>query len=198
MRQNESPSGLELTPGSWTSIQLPGFFMSKYSVQFKKRAVILYLHDGLSFVAVAKKMGASPSDVRMWVACFRAHGVAGLEKKHSSYTPAFKVQALEQMTDQSLSARAVAAKLNIRNPSAIRLWRRAYDEGGIEALMPKPRGRAVTMKQKPPAEPIDPRDTPTVEQLLKENEYLRAEVAYLKKLDALIQAKKPAAQKKRK
>lgn len=71
-------------------------------------------------------------------------------------------------------------------------------KGGIEALMPKPRGRAVTMKQKPPAEPFDLRDTPTVEQLLKENEYLRAEVAYLKKLDALIQAKKPAAQKKRK
>lgn len=35
------------------------------------------------------------------------------------------------------------------------------------------------------------------EELLKENEYLRAEVAYLKKLDALLQAKKPAAQKKK-
>ncbi len=34
------------------------------------------------------------------------------------------------------------------------------------------------------------------EELLKENEYLRAEVAYLKKLDALL-AKKQAAQKKK-
>jgi transposase len=33
--------------------------------------------------------------------------------------------------------------------------------------------------------------------LLKELEYLRAENAYLKKLDALIQEKKAAAQKKR-
>jgi transposase len=31
--------------------------------------------------------------------------------------------------------------------------------------------------------------------LLKENEYLRAEMAYLKKLDALVQAKKKAAQR---
>ena len=54
------------------------------------------------------------------------------------------------------------------------------------------------MKPKPPATPDKTGDTPTIERLLKENEYLRAEVAYLKKLDALIQAKKLAAQKKRK
>jgi transposase len=40
----------------------------------------------------------------------------------------------------------------------------------------------------------DPR---TLKQVLKENEYLRAEVAYLKKLRALIQEKDRAAQKKR-
>ncbi|VWB10553.1 HMG-I and HMG-Y DNA-binding domain-containing protein [Burkholderia lata] len=40
-------------------------------------------------------------------------------------------------------------------------------------------------------------DARTREDLLKENEYLRAEVAYLKKLDALLQAKKQAAQKKK-
>jgi transposase len=37
----------------------------------------------------------------------------------------------------------------------------------------------------------------TLEQLRKENEYLRTEVAYLKKLNALVQAKKQVAQKKR-
>jgi transposase len=41
-------------------------------------------------------------------------------------------------------------------------------------------------------------DTRTVEDLRKENEYLRAEVAYLKKLDALVRAKKQAAPSKRK
>ena len=94
--------------------------------------------------------------------------------------------------------RAASAMFDIRNPDALRLWRRAYDQGGIEALMHKPRGRRRHMKPKPPATPDKTGDTPTIERLLKENEYLRAEVAYLKKLDALIQAKKLAAQKKRK
>ncbi|GCB03503.1 hypothetical protein PSUB009319_11340 [Ralstonia sp. SET104] len=50
-----------------------------------------------------------------------------------------------------------------------------------------------------PPEPVAPQneDPHTVEQLRKENEYLRAEVAYLKKLRALLQAKEQAAQKKR-
>lgn len=39
-------------------------------------------------------------------------------------------------------------------------------------------------------------DERTREELLKENEYLRAEVVYRKKLDALL-AKKQAAQKKK-
>lgn len=46
-------------------------------------------------------------------------------------------------------------------------------------------------------EPSQTEDTRTLEQLRKENEYLRAEVAYLKKLKALRQAKEQAAQKKR-
>ena len=41
-------------------------------------------------------------------------------------------------------------------------------------------------------------DTRTQEDLRKENEYLRAEVAYLKKLDALVRAKKQAVPTKRK
>ena len=40
-------------------------------------------------------------------------------------------------------------------------------------------------------------DTRSHADLLKEVKYLRAEVAYLKKLEALVQAKKQAAQKKR-
>ena len=43
-----------------------------------------------------------------------------------------------------------------------------------------------------------PADSRSLEDLRKENEYLRAEVAYLKKLKALLQAKEQAALRKRK
>lgn len=51
-------------------------------------------------------------------------------------------------------------------------------------------------KPMPVAVPVP--DTRTQEDLRKENEYLRAEVAYLKKLDALVRAKKQAVPTKRK
>jgi transposase len=43
-----------------------------------------------------------------------------------------------------------------------------------------------------------PEEARTLEQLEKENELLRAEVAYLKKLDALVRTARQAAPKKRK
>jgi len=79
-------------------------------------------------------------------------------------------------------------------------WERKYHEGGITALAPKSRGRPKQMKSPEPPQPLDekPTETKTLQELQRENEYLRAEVAYLKKLDALVRAKQQAAQKKRK
>ena len=52
---------------------------------------------------------------------------------------------------------------------------------------------------KPPEAPLPQADdTRTLQSLRKENEYLRAEVAYLKKLDALVRANRQAAQRRRK
>lgn len=77
---------------------------------------------------------------------------------------------------------------------------RLYHEGGVEALKPKPRGRQEEMKlpQPPVLAAQQTADMRTAQELRQENEYLRAEVAYLKKLDALVRAKKLAAQPKRK
>ena len=171
--------------------------MSKYSVQFKKRVAVLYLSGGLSADRVAKQMCVLASDVRQWAARYQAHGMAGLKKKYTNYSVAFKAKVLAQMDSEGLSGRAAAALFNIRADGMLTRWRRAYDSGGIEALKPKPKGRPPAMKL-PPVKPESAEETPTVKQLLKENAYLRAEVAYLKKLDALIQAKKLAAPKKRK
>jgi transposase len=56
------------------------------------------------------------------------------------------------------------------------------------------------MKSPEPPQPLDekPTETKTLQELQRENEYLRAEVAYLKKLDALVRVKQQAAQTKRK
>lgn len=95
------------------------------------------------------------------------------------------------MQRENLSRMQIQAILGIRDPGAISRWERQYHEGGFPALLPRPKGRPPKMPISLPAKPTPPDsepDTRTREQLLKENEYLRAEVAYLKKLDALIRA----------
>jgi transposase len=102
------------------------------------------------------------------------------------------------MQRDELSLREVSALYDIRDAGSVARWARLYDEGGINALTPRPRGRPRKMVTSLPPKPTEAGtpDERSREELLKENEYLRAEVAYLKKLDALL-AKKQAAQKKK-
>ena len=102
------------------------------------------------------------------------------------------------MVREELSYTQVTALYGIRNKSSVAAWERQYNEGGIEALMPSPKGRQPAMSEPPnrPPPPVPDRNA-THEELLKENAYLRAEVAYLKKLDALVQAKSTTPPTKR-
>ncbi|WP_316572954.1 transposase [Neobacillus sp. YIM B06451] len=52
-----------------------------YDIQFKKRAVDLYLKEGMGYKTVAREMGIHHSVVRRWVNHFEAEGMEGLEEK---------------------------------------------------------------------------------------------------------------------
>jgi transposase len=176
------------------------FFMAKYTEQFKLSVITDVESDtGDSLRAVARRHGIDEATLRKWLAAYRALGAAGIQRKHEYYTAPFKRSVLEQMGLAGLSDREAAARFNIRNRSVIGLWRRQYDEGGLAALSARPRERSRNMATALPPKPneVSIPDERSREELLKENEYLRAEVAYLKKLDALLQAKKRAAQKKK-
>jgi len=138
--------------------------------------------------------------VRRWVEQYRQHGEAGLRKKFSHYDAQFKLSVLRRMWQGDLSRRQVATLFDLRSGhGVVTAWERLYHEGGLPALEPKPRGRPKKMPASKSPKPLPPHSqgTRTLEQLRKENEYLRAEVACLKKLRALLQAKKQAAQTKR-
>ncbi len=104
------------------------------------------------------------------------------------------------MWRDEMSYRQIAALFDIRSPAAIGQWERQYHAEGVDALASKPRGRSKAMAAPRPPKSGTlkvPDENRPQKDLLKELEYLRAENAYLKKLDALIQEKKAAAQKKR-
>ena len=105
------------------------------------------------------------------------------------------------MWENQFSITETAVKFDIRRHSTVGDWERAYREGGVEALTSSPlmpRPKQMTIPTTKPAVPVG-EDKRSREELLAENEHLRMEVAYLKKLDALVQARqKSAAPKKRK
>ena len=88
------------------------------------------------------------------------------------------------------------AEFGVRDSGTISQWLRLYQLGGIDALQPKPKGRAKQMPKpkQPQSKRITADQDKTHAELLKELEYLRAENAFLKKLDALIQAQEAEQQ----
>lgn len=164
--------------------------MSKHDEHFKLKVVQEYLKGAAGSRALAKKYGCQMRSVEIWVSLYRAHGKKGLGKKYSSYSAEFKLSVLQHMWDNELSFGQTAAVFNIRNRAVVGVWERMYREGGFDGLTPRPRGRPKQM----PAPTIKPESSSddekrTRDELVAELNQLRMENAYLKKLQALVQAR---------
>jgi transposase len=163
--------------------------MSKYSAQFKLDVIQRCLQGDAGVRAVSSQYGLDNSMVRHWLNLYGAHGQAGLEKKFTHYPAERRLQVLEHMWAHKLSYRQTAAVFNIRSAACIPIWERCYHSGGIDALMPRQRGKPKQMpitQPPPPASHVDD-ETRSREELLAEVNFLRMENAYLKKLKALVQ-----------
>ncbi|MET1087610.1 MAG: helix-turn-helix domain-containing protein [Arthrobacter sp.] len=79
---------------------------------------------------------------------------------------------------QGVSGRVLAKEYDLPSPGTLTNWTRMYRRDGEDGLRPKKRGR-------PPVNRENPVPESEVVQLRRENERLRAEVAYLGKLRAL-------------
>jgi transposase len=172
--------------------------MSKYNEQFKLKAVRAYLKGKLGFKSIAQNLGIGHSQLGRWVRAYQTHGIQGLRKKCSQYSASFKLQVLQYMWDNELSCNQTAAHFDIRHTGAISRWERSYREGGLPLLAPRPRGRPkmTTKKQVSKAENDEDKSR---DELIAELNQLRMELAYRKKLQALVQANQKAApEKKRK
>ena len=95
------------------------------------------------------------------------------------YTPEFKIKVVETMREEKLSYCETAREFEISNHDIVAKWERIYLEEGKEGLYIERRGRKSTgrpVKLKAEVE----------EDLITEVQRLRAENAYLKKLNALV------------
>ena len=155
---------------------------TKYSYGEKLKAVFGVIENYRSLRAVATEIGTDKETVRRWVGLYKQFGTEGLLIENVNFSLEFKLSAIKYMQENHLSFFKTAIKFGITNDSVLRKWYRIYNEYGVAGLMPKNQCRNKEMSSKKPNQ-----DEKTKEELLKELQYLRAENAYLKKLQALVQ-----------
>ena len=121
-------------------------------------------------------------------------------RKNKTYSPEFKISVIMDMREHHLGYNETMRKYFPDKQSKdfcfLKKWERIFLEEGAEGLMKERRGRACaasgTRKGRPPK-----LDKEVEEDLIAENQRLRMEIDYLKKLNALVLAEEQKNGKKR-
>ena len=122
-------------------------------------------------------------------------------QKYKKYSPEFKIAVILDMRKNHLGYRETMRKyfpeLEGKNYAFLQKWERIYLEEGAEGLMKERRGKASSSDgvRKGRTPKLDKR---TEEDLIAENQRLRMEIEYLKKLSALVLAEERENGKKQK
>ena len=127
---------------------------------------------------IMKKHGVKGSaTIYEWFRIFKVFGPEGFDvnKTKTVCSYSFKIRVIIWRTDHHASYPIAAKKFRIRFPCIIWQWERQLIQGQL-----KPENREMT---KTPSNKND-------KDLEKENRYLSARVAYLEKLQVLVQKKK--------
>ena len=123
-----------------------------------------------------------------------------MSKKQRKYSSEFKICVIMDMREHHLGYRETVRKYwdvsqgqeeNYKN--IVKRWERIFLEEGADGLMKERRGKAGAAKGRTPK--LDPQVT---EDLIAENQRLRMEIEYLKKLSALVLAEEQKSGKRRK
>ena len=121
-------------------------------------------------------------------------------RKNKNYSPEFKIRVIMDMRERRLSYHETVRKYELGNDQTggarlmLQRWERIFLEEGAEGLMKERRGKNnISGKRGRP-----PKLNKKVEEdLIAENQRLRMEIEYLKKLSALVLAEEQKNGKKR-
>ena len=169
----------------------------KYDYEFKLRCVEFVVKKHYSYGVVSKLEGPDKSNIRKWVGFYKKCGKEGLlPRQNQSYSVDFKLKVLESITTNLLSLKEASLKFNIPSDSVIFKWQKDFANFGLEGLQSKTKDRSKTMSNFKRKKRKSDKPLTREEELLLENEALRCELDFLKKLQALIQAEEAAKKRK--
>ena len=150
-------------------------------------AVLAFFEQGYGDTAVASRLRVSGNAVKRLYLLWRVRGGDALVARPTKQTYTFdlKLKIVHRFLAGETTI-ALAQEYGMPSPSLVATWARTYRREGEDGLRPKPKGRP----RKDPDAP--PRELTELERLQQENEYLRVENAYLKKLKALRAQERPS------
>lgn len=161
--------------------------MAKYSYEFKLKVVQEYLTGPKGYKLLARKYQISDeSSIKNWVKNYNKFGAEGITVRPTPnvYTVQFKLNVLQFMQRTGASYRDTAIEFGMRNHSPIMRWKKDFESEGVEGLKSK-RKECVSMpKNKANKQDSKQTELSKLEELERENELYRLEIAYLKKLQA--------------
>ena len=125
-----------------------------------------------------------------------------MSRKNKTYSPKFKIGVIMDMREHFLAYRETVRKYwgtksrteEDKYLKTLKGWERIFLEEGAEGLMKERRGKSNTSgrRGRPPK-----LDSKVEKDLIAENQRLRMEIEYLKKLSALVLAEEQKNGKKR-
>ena len=122
------------------------------------------------------------------------------KRKNKNYSPEFKIRVIMDMREHRLNYHETVRKYELGSDKTggaramLQRWERIFFEEGAEGLMKERRGRNNTSGKRGRPPKIDKK---IEEDLIAENQRLRMEIEYLKKLSALVLAEEQKNGKKR-
>ena len=168
--------------------------MAKMSAGQKLAAVERYLNSKESSRTVAADFGISHRYLLTLANQYQKNGVEVFVRRYTNYTKAFKLDVLNYMTEHGTSLNETAAIFNIAASTSIRNWQKQFETLGEDALQPKKKGRQSMKKQGTKSSKKNVVEGST-EALQARIQQLEMENEYLKKLNALVQAKEKSLKK---
>lgn len=167
----------------------------QYSEAFKVSTIKEYLKGDISFNQLARKYDMPNNTVKEWYALYKRFGFNGLKRKGSGhvYSREFKLSVLNYKQTHSLTNKAVADYFKLPSSGVISIWHAQYLSQGADAFTLEIKRQAteeMNHDQHSKSKPQNRSERDELKRLKRENELLRIELLYQKKLQALAQHKK--------
>ena len=152
--------------------------------------------NGTSAINLSKQYGVHVNKINYLISLVDKNGLDILRKDKNKY---YSIKEKERIISRVLMdfepIRFVSIDEGLISDGMLQIWISKYKENGYN-IVERKRGRP-TMIKKPKQINKKETDKEKIERLEKENEYLKAELEYSKKLRAVVQARKNQQQKKK-